>query len=150
MSRGLGDVYKRQSIFNGEADTAYSAQTPENTVTLSLSGTGVAQRRYEFDGSGSLTLRRDLQVLTGSILSIQTGGTFSVLGGAAEATVEPSAARAILTDITGAAETRYFQVFQDFVPSGTITISGELNHPDIDYTPAYTASGILNLSLIHI
>ena len=134
------------SIFNGEADTAYSAQTPENTVTLSLSGTGVAQRRYEFDGSGSLTLRRDLQVLTGSILSIQTGGTFSVLGGAAEATVEPSAARAILTDITGAAETRYFQVFQDFVPSGTITISGELNHPDIDYTPAYTASGILNIS----
>ena len=135
------------SIFNGEADVAYSAQTPENTATITLSGTGVAQRRYEFDGSGTLTLRRDLQVLTGSILSIKTGGTFSVLGGAAEATVEPSAARAILTEIGGAAEYRPIQVFQDFVPSGTLTLSGELTHPDIDYTPAYTASG---LSLIHI
>ena len=134
------------SIFNGEADVAYSAQTPENTATITLSGTGVAQRRYEFDGSGTLTLRRDLQVLTGSILSIKTGGTFSVLGGAAEATVEPSAARAILTEIGGAAEYRPIQVFQDFVPSGTLTISGELTHPDIDYTPAYTASGTLNVS----
>ena len=134
------------SIFNGEADVAYSAQTPENTATITLSGTGVAQRRYEFDGSGTLTLRRDLQVLTGSILSIKTGGTFSVLGGAAEATVEPSAARAILTEIGGAAEYRPIQVFQDFVPSGTLTLSGELTHPDIDYTPAYTASGTLNVS----
>ena len=67
-------------------------------------------------------------------------------GGAAEATVEPSAARAILTEINGIAETRYFQVFQDFVPSGTFTISGELTHPDIDYTPAYTASGITTIS----
>ena len=36
---------------------AFSAQTPEDTATITLSGTGVAQRRFEFDGSGTLTLR---------------------------------------------------------------------------------------------
>ena len=134
------------SIFNGEADIAFSAQTPEDTATLTLSGTGLAQRRYEFDGSGTLTLRRDINPITGVRLSHDGSGTFSVFGGAAESTVEPSSARAILTDITGAAEYRPIQVFQDFVPSGTLTLSGELTHPDIDYTPAYTASGTLNVS----
>ena len=86
------------------------------------------------------------EFVTGIILSPTGSGTFSILGGAAEATVEPSAARAILTDITGAAETRYFQVFQDFVPSGTFTLSGELTHPEIDFTPAYTGSGITTIS----
>ena len=37
-------------------------------------------------------------------------------------------------------------VFQDFVPSGTFTISGELTHPDIDYTPAYTGIGNVTIS----
>ena len=97
-------------------------------------------------GSGTLTLSNDQRVVTGIILSPTGSGTFSILGGAAEATVEPSAARAILTDITGVAETRYFQVFQDFVPSGTFTLSGELTHPEIDFTPAYTGSGITTIS----
>ena len=86
------------------------------------------------------------QVVTGVKLSHDGSGTFSVFGGAAESTVEPSAARAILTEISGVAETRYFQVFQDFVPSGTLTLSGELTHPDIDYTPAYTGIGNYNIS----
>ena len=134
------------SIFNGEADIAFSAQTPEDTATLTLSGTGVAQRRFEYDGSGTLTLRRDINPITGVRLSHDGSGTFSVFGGAAESTVEPSSARAILTDITGAAETRKISVFQDFVPSGTFTISGELTHPDIDYTPAYTGIGNVTIS----
>ena len=110
------------SIFNGTAEESFIAQTPENTATLSLSGESVAFRLREFDGSGRITLRRDNVVLTGVRLSATGSGTFSVFGGAAEATVEPSAARAILTEINGIAETRYFQVFQDFVPSGTFTI----------------------------
>ena len=134
------------SIFNGTAEESFSAQTPEDTATITLSGTGVAQRRFEPVGSGTLTLSNDQRVVTGIILSPTGSGTFSILGGAAEATVEPSAARAILTDITGAAETRYFQVFQDFVPSGTFTLSGELTHPEIDFTPAYTGSGITTIS----
>ena len=135
------------SIFNGTAVESFSAQTPEDTATITLSGTGVAQRRFEPVGSGTLTLSSGAErVVTGIILSPSGSGTFSILGGAAEATVEPSAARAILTDITGVAETRYFQVFQDFVPSGTFTLSGELTHPDIDFTPAYTGSGITTIS----
>ncbi len=134
------------SIFNGEADIAFSAQTPEDTATLTLSGTGLAQRRYEFDGSGTLTLRRDINPITGVRLSAEGSGTLFGLGSGAESITIPSAARAILTDITGAAEYRPIQVFQDFIPSGTLTLSGELTHPDIDYTPAYTASGTLNVS----
>ena len=134
------------SIFNGTAEESFSAQTPEDTATITLSGESVAYRQRQFEGSGTLTLSNDQRVVTGIILSPTGSGTFSILGGAAEATVEPSAARAILTDITGAAETRYFQVFQDFVPSGTFTLSGELTHPDIDYTPAYTGSGIATFS----
>ena len=145
-SRAAAELVAGTSIFNGEADIAFSAQTPEDTATLTLSGTGVAQRRFEYDGSGTLTLERGIEPVTGVRLSHDGSGTFSVFGGAAESTVEPSAARAILTDITGVAETRKISVFQDFVPSGTFTISGELTHPDIDYTPAYTGIGNVTIS----
>jgi len=134
------------SIFNGEADVAFSAQTPENTATLTISGETDAFRLREFDGSGTLTLSNDIKVVTGVRNSLVVSGTLFGLGSAAESITIPSAARAILTDITGAAETRYLQVFQDFVPSGTFTISGELTHPDIDYTPAYTGLGVATLS----
>ena len=134
------------SIFNGEADVAFSAQTPEDTATLTLSGVGLPRFEYDFKGTGTLTIRRDINPITGVRLSAEGSGTLFGLGSAAEATVEPSAARAILTQISGVAETRYFQVFQDFVPSGTFTISGELTHPDIDYTPAYTGIGNVTIS----
>ena len=134
------------SIFNGEADVAFSAQTPEDTATLTLSGVGLPRFEYDFKGTGTLTLRRDINPITGVRLSAEGSGTFSVFGGAAESTVEPSAASAVLTRISGDAETRYFQVFQDFIPSGTFTISGELTHPDIDYTPAYTGIGNVTIS----
>ena len=54
--------------------------------------------------------------------------------------------RQVLTRISGDADTRTLAVFQDFVPSGTFTISGELTHPDIDYTPAYTGIGNITIS----
>ena len=134
------------SIFNGEADIAFSAQTPEDTATLTLSGVGLPRFEYDFKGTGTLTIRRDINPITGVRLSAAGSGTLFGLGSAAEATVEPSAASAVLSRISGDAETRYFQVFQDFVPSGTFTISGELTHPDIDYTPAYTGIGNVTIS----
>ena len=134
------------SIFNGTAEESFIAQTPENTATITLSGEATAQRRFEPVGSGTLTLRGDINPVSGIRLSATGSGTLFGLGSAAEATVEPSAARAILTEISGVAETRYFQVFQDFVPSGTFTISGELTHPDIDFTPAYTGIGNVTIS----
>ena len=145
-SAAAAELVAGTSIFNGTAEESFSAQTPEDTATITLSGTGLAQRRYEFDGSGTLTLRGDINPITGVRLSATGSGLFSIISGAAESITIPSAARAILTDITGVAETRYFQVFQDFVPSGTLTLSGELTHPDIDYTPAYTGSGITTIS----
>ena len=72
------------SIFNGTAEESFSAQTPEDTATITLSGTGVAQRRFGSVGSGTLTLSNDQRVVTGIILSPTGSGTFSILGGAAE------------------------------------------------------------------
>jgi hypothetical protein len=39
--------------------------------------------------------------------------------------------------LSGIASTREIAVYQDFVPSGLFTISGNLLHPNIDYTPHY-------------
>ena len=130
----------------GTAEESFIAQTPEETATITLSGTGVAQRRAEYDGSGTLTVYNTEKVVTGIRVSLKVSGRFSILSGAAEAVGIPGAASSVLVDIAGVAETRYFQVFQDFVPSGTITLSGELTHPDIDYTPAYTGSGNITIS----
>ena len=145
-SAAAAELVAGTSIFNGTAEESFIAQTPENTATLSLSGESVAFRLREFDGSGTLTLRRDNVVLTGVRLSHVGTGSLFALGSAAEATVEPSAASAVLTRISGDADTRTLAVFQDFVPSGTFTISGELTHPDIDYTPAYTGIGNITIS----
>ena len=145
-NKASAELVAGTSIFNGEADVAYSAQTPENTATLSVSGESVAFRLREFDGSGTLTLSNDIKVVTGVRNSLIVSGTLFGLGSAAESIVVPSAASAILTEINGVADTRKLAVFQDFIPSGTFTISGELTHPDIDYTPAYTGSGISTIS----
>ena len=145
-TKASAELVAGTSIFNGTAEESFIAQTPENTATLTLSGETTAFRLREFDGSGTLTLSNDIKVVTGVRNSIIVSGTLFGLGSAAESIVVPSAASAILTEITGAADTRYLQVFQDFVPSGTFTISGELTHPDIDYTPAYTGIGNVTIS----
>ena len=130
----------------GTAEESFIAQTPEETATITISGEGFAQRRAEYDGAGTFTVYNTEKVVTGIRVSLKVFGSFSVLSGAAEAVGIPGAASSLLVDIAGVAETRYFQVFQDFVTSGTITLSGELTHPDIDYTPAYTGSGSINVS----
>ena len=145
-TKASAELVAGTSIFNGTAEESFIAQTPENTATLTLSGETTAFRLREFDGSGTLTLSNDIKVVTGVRNSLIVSGTLFGLGSAAESIVVPSAASAILTEITGAADTRYLQVFQDFVPSGTFTISGELTHPDIDYTPAYTGIGNVTIS----
>ena len=145
-SRAAAELVAGTSIFNGTADTAFSAQTPENTATLTISGDADAFRQRQYDGSGTLTLSNDIKVVTGIRISLDGSGSLFGFGSGAESITIPSAASAILTEISGVAETRYLQVFQDFVPSGTFTISGELTHPDIDFTPAYTGLGVATLS----
>jgi len=134
------------SIFNGTAEESFTIAPPDDnlgigTAVLTLSGTGFAQRRFEYDGSGTFTLSNNINVVTGIRLTATGSGTLFGFGSAAEAIPFQGFASSLLVDIDGEADTRYFQVFQDFVPSGTITISGELTHPDIDYTPSERGGG---------
>jgi hypothetical protein len=50
--------------------------------------------------------------------------------------------------ISGISSTKEIQVYgNDYVTSGKLTVSGKpLVHPDVDYTPALTGSGLFNLS----
>ena len=134
------------SIFNGTAEESVTTVPPDDnlgigTAVLTLSGTGFAQRRFEYDGSGTFTLSNNINIVTGIRLTATGSGTLFGFGSAAEAIPFQGFASSVLVDIDGEADTRYFQVFQDFVPSGTITISGELTHPDIDYTPSERGGG---------
>ncbi len=129
------------SIFNGTAQESFIAQTPEETATLTLSGTGKAQRRFEPVGSGTISLRGDINPITGVRLSATGSGSLFGFGSGAEAVPYQGFASSVLVDIAGEADTRWFAVFQDFIPSGSLTISGELSHPLIDFTPAETGGG---------
>ena len=134
------------SIFNGTAEESFTTVPPDDnlgigTAVLTLSGTGFAQRRFEYDGSGTFTFSNNISVVTGVRLTATGSGTLFGFGSAAESVPYQGFASSVLVDFAGAAETRYFQVFQDFVPSGTITLSGELTHPDIDYTPSERGGG---------
>ena len=129
------------SIFNGTAEEKFIAQTPEETATITLSGTGKAQRRFEPIGSGTITLSNNIKVVTGYIASTSGSGSLFGFGSGAEAIPFQGFASSVLVDIAGEADTRWFAVFQDFIPSGSLTISGELSHPLIDFTPAETGGG---------
>ena len=129
------------SIFNGTAEEKFIAQTPEETATITLSGTGKAQRRFEPVGSGTITLSNNIKVVTGYIASTSGSGSLFGFGSGAEAIPFQGFASSVLVDIAGEADTRWFAVFQDFVTSGSLTFSGDLSHPLIDYTPAETGGG---------
>jgi hypothetical protein len=48
--------------------------------------------------------------------------------------------------VSGFSSDREIQVYgKDYVTSGTITLSGELIHPNIDYTPSPDGSGLFNI-----
>ena len=129
------------SIFNGTAEESFIANVPEETATITLSGTGKAQRRFEPVGSGTISIRGDINPVTGVRLSHYGSGSLFGFGSAAEAIPFQGFASSVLSTISGEADTRWFAVFQDFIPSGSLTISGELSHPLIDFTPAETGGG---------
>ena len=129
------------SIFNGTAEESFVANTPENTATVTLSGTGLAQRRFEPVGSGTITLRGDINPITGVRLSAYGSGSLFGFGSGAEAVPYQGFASSVLSTISGSAETREIAVYQDFVTSGSLTFAGVLAHPLIDFTPATTGGG---------
>ena len=133
------------SILNGTAAESFTARDEfpwyQAHVPLTLSGTGKAQRRFEPVGSGTISLRGDINPVTGVRLSHYGSGSLFGFGSGAEAIPFQGFASSVLSTISGEADTRWFAVFQDFVTSGSLTFSGDLSHPLIDYTPAETGGG---------
>ena len=108
--------------FSGTALEKLSAQTPERTVNVVISGVGTDEKFTAREVGVASTI-----TLTGTLVERQTD---DYVGSG-------------IATISGAAETRQIGVFgyygddRDPGTSGIITVFGELNHPDIDYTPHY-------------
>ena len=108
--------------FSGNALERLSAQTPERTVNVVISGVGTDEK---------FTVRE-----------VGVASTITLTGTLVEKQTDDYVGSGIAT-ISGDAETRQIGVFgyygDDADPgtSGIITVFGELNHPDIDYTPHY-------------
>ena len=133
------------SIFNGTAEESFTARDMvpwyQAPTVLTLSGTAKAQRRFEPVGSGTLTLSNSIDPVTGVRLTATGSGSLFGFGSGAESVPYQGFASSVLVDIAGEADTRWFAVFQDFTPSGSLTFAGALAHPLIDFTPAETGGG---------
>ena len=108
--------------FSGTGLEALSAQTPERTVNVVISGVGTDEKFTAREVGVASTI-----TLTGTLVERQTD---DYVGSG-------------IATISGDAETREIGVYgyygddRDPGTSGIITVFGELNHPDIDYTPHY-------------
>ena len=108
--------------FSGTSLEALSAQTPERTVNVVISGVGTDEKFTAREVGVASTI-----TLTGTLVERQTD---DYVGSG-------------IATISGAAATREIQNYgyygddRDPGTSGIVTVFGELNHPDIDYTPHY-------------
>ena len=132
------------------AAEAYSAQTPERVVTLTLSGdaqeTLLITNEYfgtvYASGEAHTTRTRD-HVASGSLFAFASG---------AESITPVVSTFTVLVSIGGESANRPIQVFgyygddRDPGTSGTISIVGELTHPNIDFTPAVEGAGLFNFT----
>lgn len=161
---GTGELFKFSALYerrtfdyvgygvltaSGTTDAPSTFQTPENTVLFTVSGDIRERVSLDNETGGTISIYNTERVVTGITLSIATGGTFSFFSSGAESIAIPSETTTALFDIEGIADTREIQVYgyygddRDPGTSGTITIVGELTHPQIDYTPAETGFGDL-------
>ena len=132
------------------AAEAYSAQTPENTATLTISGDADAFRQRKYVGSGTLHVSGIAEER--NTVSEVGGGSLFAFASGAESITPVISTFAVLVNVGGESENRQIQVFgyygddKDPGTSGTISIVGELTHPQIDYTPAPDGSGLFNFT----
>jgi len=137
---------------SGSATEAFVAQTPEDTQLFTISGEAKKSLLLTTDFGGTITLRTSFNPVSGISLTSPAGGTFSIIGGAAESITIPSITSTSLFNVSGVAISREIAVYgyygddKDPGTSGTITISGELTHPDIDFTPAFGGTGLYEFS----
>ena len=161
---GTGELFKFSALYerrtfdyvgsgtltaSGTTDAPSTFQTPDNTVLFTVSGEAQKRAALKDDMGGTISIYNTEKIVTGITLSIATEGTFSLFSSGAESIVIPSDTTTALFDIEGIADTREIQVYgyygddRDPGTSGTITIVGELTHPQIDFTPAETGFGDL-------
>jgi len=146
-------------VFIGNLDiygSALTDYTPKYTSvggTLNISGTSIVKfTSSEVKSgigvvSGTKIERRTKSYNESSILTI---GEQLLEYGSLSATTEVSADYGSVGEIAGSNTIELGSVSSDITsdiyPFGTITISGDLGHPDIDYTPEYTGSGTITIS----
>ena len=132
------------------AAEAYSAQTPENTATLTVSGDADAFRQRKYVASGTLHVSGIAEER--NTFSEVGGGSLFAFASGAESITPVISTFAVLVNVGGESENRQIQVFgyygddRDPGTSGTISIVGELTHPQIDYTPAPDGSGLFDFT----
>ena len=164
---GTGELYKFSALYerrtfdyvgsgtltaSGTTDAASIFQTPDNTVLFTVSGEAQKLVALKDEMGGTISIYNTEKIVTGITLSIATEGTFSFFSSGAESIVIPSDATTVLFDVEGIADTREIQVYgyygddRDPGTSGTITVVGELTHPQIDFTPAETGFGDISFS----
>ena len=163
---GTGELFKFSALYerrtfdyvgsgtltaSGTTDAPSTFQTPDNTVLFTVSGEAQKRAALKDDMGGTIShLQYRKDCYWNHAFYCNGGlGTFSFFSSGAESIVIPSETTSVLFDIEGIADTREVQVYgyygddRDPGTSGTITIVGELTHPQIDFTPAETGFGDL-------
>lgn len=138
----------------GSARYKVSSIGVADTVLFTISGSANKSVRLTTDFGGTLRLSGTVGNIGDPIRtkSFRGSGKYSTLSGASWSRTRPSAATTVLVQVGGSAKTREIQVYgyygdlKDPGTSGTITIYGQLTHPQIDFTPAYKASGLFTIS----
>jgi hypothetical protein len=120
------------SIIVSGSSTVKFTSSEVATDELVISGIKIERRSRSYNESSILTISQ--QLLDYGTLSATTEVS-NDYGFVAEISTENSEELGFIS-----AET-----ISDIYPFGTITISGALIHPDIDYTPKYTASGLISI-----
>lgn len=145
-------VLNTLKVYDGTGSTALSGAYSELKFTaahvglggLAKHGVAVKKQVFGYVGEGSLN------TLTGASESFArestTGTILYSATGSATTRVESDfiyASAGTFLPTGAATETRYVPLYP---ASGTITISGELTHPEIQYIPAVTAGGLSTVS----
>ena len=145
-------VLNTLKVYDGAGSTALSGAYSELKFTaahvglggLAKHGVAVKKQVFGYVGEGSLN------TLTGASESFArestTGTILYSATGSATTRVESDfiyASAGTFLPTGAATETRYVPLYP---ASGTITISGELTHPEIQYIPAVTAGGLSTVS----
>ena len=138
---------------SGVGNEAYVRNTYQGSGSLFEFGTKLESRRFVYDETSITPGILDYGFTYGELNAIEDLGYVSESNGPVvdygllqEVVVDPIYPFGSVS-FSGISENREIQVYGvDYVPTGTISIYGELVHPNIDYTPSPDGSGIIAIS----